>query len=239
MFTVLTYYRFVRLDDAADVRDRLEGVCAAAGVLGTVLLAAEGINVALAGTDAAIDDVLTGLAADPRLTVPNPRRESAARLPFRRLRVRLRPEIVTFGRDVDPAAGGDRVRPEEWDALVTDPDVTVVDVRNGYEIEHGTFEGAIDPGTSTFGEFPDAIGRTLDPARHRRVATFCTGGIRCEKATAWLREAGFERVYQLEGGILDYLAQRRADTGTWRGRCFVFDERIDVDGADADRGNPS
>lgn len=223
-----TFYRFVPLPDCAALASELRRSCREAGLLGTIILAEEGINATLAGDPPKLDRWLAELAKDERFTGLPVRSAFAEQVPFYRLKVRLRKEIVTLGQ---PGARpemrtGQHVSPREWNRLLEDPEVVVIDTRNHFEVCAGTFEGATDPGTASFSEFPDFVARHLDPARHRKVAMFCTGGIRCEKASSWMLEQGFEEVYQLAGGILAYLEEVPQETGLWNGSCFVFDQRV-------------
>lgn len=225
MFTIAGFYRFVRIDAPAELRPRLFALGKELGLVGTVLVAPEGINATIAGSASGVSEFLAELDKTfPGLKVRFAETESQ---PFQRWKVRLKREIISIRHsEADPSVRcGERVSPSEWNALVADPEVTVIDTRNGYEVERGTFEGAVDPGMRTFGEFPEWVERSLDPARHRRVALFCTGGIRCEKASALLLAKGFREVYQLEGGILDYLDQVSPEQSLFEGECFVFDER--------------
>lgn len=232
MPSVVSFYRFVDIDAPDELREQLEQRCADAGLLGTVLLADEGFNGTLAGSAAGVRAVLDWLHATLRLdNVIDARWTEAAEPPFRKLRVRVKPEIVTLGRpDIRPQRHtGTHVSPQEWNRLIADPATLVIDTRNHYEIEVGTFPGALDPGTDSFRQFP-AFAAKLDAAeRQRPVAMFCTGGIRCEKATALMQELGFEQVYQLQGGILNYLTEVDPDENRWDGECFVFDSRVAVD----------
>ncbi len=234
-WVVAALYKFVRLDDHAALRAPLLALCEERGVCGTLLLAREGINGTIAGRREALDAVLAALRADPRLA-DLPHKESyALAKPFGRMKVSLKREIVTMGvPEVDPTAVvGEYVKPRDWNALISSPDVVLIDTRNDYEVKIGTFEGAVDPNIRSFRSFPewaleqgalaaDALGR------RPRVAMFCTGGIRCEKASSLLKARGFEEVYHLEGGILKYLEEVPAEESLWRGECFVFDERVSV-----------
>ena len=229
---VASFYRFADVADPRAFVRELGGLAAEHGLLGTVLVAREGINGALAGDTGAIRAVLarieSALGPGEPLEV---RWSEAAAAPFRRLRVRVKREIVTLGRpDLRPRdRAGTYVEPAEWNALLEDSDVLVVDTRNRYEIGVGTFPGAIDPGTDSFRDFP-AFARDLAAReRDRPVAMFCTGGIRCEKATALLLELGFERVYHLRGGVLRYLEEMHDEDNRWQGECFVFDTRVALD----------
>lgn len=227
---VAALYQFAPLDDCAALRDALEAHCNAQGIKGTLLLAPEGINGTIAGSRAGIDAVLGWLRADPRLARLEHKESLHDAQPFYRMKVRIKKEIVTLGvPGIDPNLQvGRYVAPKDWNALIQDPDVVVVDTRNHYECQVGTFQGAIDPETTTFREFPDYVDQHLDPARHKKVAMFCTGGIRCEKATSLMLAKGFEEVFHLQGGILKYLEEVPASESLWEGDCFVFDERVTV-----------
>ena len=230
-----TFYRFVAIDDVEQAVALWRDACEQEGLRGTVLLAAEGVNATLVGDRDRIDRCLATVAVDPRFRGLVPRYSGAANdnPVFHRLKVRAKPEIVTMGvAGVTPAvATGEHVDAERWHQLLDDPDVLVIDTRNDYEVAIGTFEGATHPATTNFREFPDYVAEHLDPAEHPRVAMCCTGGIRCEKASAYLLGLGFEAVYQLDGGILSYLEQVTPETNRWRGECFVFDQRVSVDAA--------
>lgn len=230
LFKVAAFYRFQRLADLPAIREALLALCGRHGVLGIILIAPEGINGAIAAAPDVMDDVLEGVRSIAGLGVLETKFSVASARPFRRLKVRIKQEIVTIGDPaVDPnAAVGAYVAPADWNALIADPDVLLIDTRNAYEVEIGTFAGAVDPGTGAFGEFPAWVRRNLDPARHRRIAMFCTGGIRCEKASSFMLREGFEEVYHLQGGILGYLERVPESESRWRGGCFVFDERVAV-----------
>ena len=227
---VAALYRFVRLDSPADLREPLIGLMESHGVRGTLLLANEGINGTIAGPREGIDAVLAWLKTQPRLAELTHKESYCDEMPFRRTKVRLKKEIVTMGvEDIDPVhAAGTYVKPKDWNALIADPEVTLIDTRNDYEVELGSFEGAVDPHTKSFREFPGYADQELDPSKHKKVAMFCTGGIRCEKATAYLKQIGFEEVYHLEGGVLKYLEEVPEEESKWQGECFVFDERVSV-----------
>ncbi|XGW00163.1 MAG: rhodanese-related sulfurtransferase [Leptolyngbya sp. BL-A-14] len=227
---VATLYKFVRLPDAAEKQSSLLGACQLHDVKGTLLLAEEGINGTIAGTREAIDAVLSFLRADPRLADLEHKESFAETQPFERMKVRLKSEIVTIGvPEADPNTQvGTYVEPQDWNAVITDPDVTVIDTRNDYEVSIGSFQGAKNPQTRSFRQFPEYVRTHFDPAQHKKVALFCTGGIRCEKATAFMLAQGFEEVYHLKGGILKYLEQVPPDESLWQGECFVFDQRIAV-----------
>ncbi|MFV3074642.1 rhodanese-related sulfurtransferase [Niveispirillum fermenti] len=225
---VAALYRFHPLPHFRDLRQPLYDMMAAAGVRGSLLLAAEGLNGTIAGPAALMEGVVGRIAAIAGIAPLEPRWSQAGSLPFGRLKVRLKKEIVTMGVPAaDPLrAVGTYVEPEDWNALISDPDTLVIDTRNSFEVAHGTFRGAVDPGTASFGQFPDYVRRNLDPARQRRVAMFCTGGIRCEKATAYMLQQGFGEVYHLKGGILNYLERIEPQDSLWQGGCFVFDDRV-------------
>jgi UPF0176 protein len=229
--TVAAFYKFAALDDYHSMRRPLQQSCADLGLLGTILLATEGINGTVAGPAVAIDRLIERLCEDLRLADLQVKRSIAPEPPFYRMKVRLKKEIVSLGvPGVDPLkAVGEYVPAEEWNALISRPDVRLVDTRNDYEYHLGSFEGAEDPGTRSFREFPRWVDEHLDPGRDEHVAMFCTGGIRCEKATAYLKERGFKNVYHLEGGILAYLESVPAEHSLWQGECFVFDNRVTVD----------
>lgn len=229
---VASFYRFLDIRAPRVLRDRLESVSEELGLLGTILVAREGVNGTVAGDAAAIDGLLQRVAAELGLDAPPGARWSrAGDSPFRRLRVRVKKEIVTLGRpDVRPQAGtGRHVSAAEWNRLISDPETLVIDTRNRYEIEVGTFPRAVDPGTQSFREFPDFLEKLDDADRERPVAMFCTGGIRCEKASALMLEKGFRNVSQLDGGVLNYLETVDDADNHWRGECFVFDTRVAVD----------
>ena len=227
---VAALYKFVKLPDFADKRDPLLSYCQTQGVKGTILLAQEGINGTIAGSRQAIDSVLWFLRSDPRLADLEYKESHTETPPFERMKVRLKSEIVTLGLpEIDPNEQiGTYVSPQEWNNLICDPEVTVIDTRNDYEVNIGTFQGAENPQTSSFREFPDYVRHHLDPTKHKKVALFCTGGIRCEKASSFMLAQGFAEVYHLKGGILKYLSEISAEESLWEGECFVFDERIAV-----------
>lgn len=227
---VATFYKFVRLPDYAAMQGRLLDYCTSFDIRGTILLATEGINGTIAGPRQAIDAVLAYLRTDPRLADLEHKESFAEGLPFERFKVRLKREIVTLGVSaVDPNEQvGTYVDPQDWNALIADPEVVVIDTRNQYEVDIGTFKGAQNPGTSSFREFPNYVQQNLDPAKHKKIAMFCTGGIRCEKASSFMLAQGFQQVYHLKGGILKYLEAVPAEESLWQGECFVFDQRVAV-----------
>lgn len=232
MSAILTaaFYKFVDLHDYRALRGPLLARCESLGVKGTILLAEEGINGTIAGAADAVREVLRGIRSDARLADLEHKESGAAQMPFLRMKVRLKREIVTLGvPGVNPArAAGTYVKPHEWNELLEDPDVVFVDVRNDYEVQLGSFAGALNPRTKSFSELPDWIAREPALRSKPKVAMFCTGGIRCEKSTAYLRMAGFEQVYHLQGGILKYLETIPADQNRWQGECFVFDDRVAI-----------
>lgn len=230
-FTVAALYRFTPLADCAQYRAPLLGVCDENGVRGTLLLAHEGINGTIAGSEAGIAAVLDHIRAMPGCAELEVKFSEGETQPFHRMKVRIKREIVTMGvPDIDPTASvGTYVDAHDWNALIADPGTVVIDTRNDYEVMAGTFAGAIDPQTKTFRDFPDWFRREGKALIHgKRVAMFCTGGIRCEKSTAFLKQEGVDEVYHLKGGILKYLEEVPATGSLWQGECFVFDERVTV-----------
>lgn len=229
-YIVAALYKFASLPDFEALIPPLKTVCQLYKVKGTLLLAAEGINGTIAGSRQGIDAVLAHLHADPRLQDLDHKESFAEEQPFYRLKIRPKKEIVTLGvAGVDPNKKvGAYVSPEDWNALISDPDVVVVDTRNNYEYIVGTFQKALNPNTETFHQFPTYVQQNLDPKKHKKVAMFCTGGIRCEKASSYMLEQGFEEVYHLKGGILKYLEKVPPETSLWAGECFVFDNRVTV-----------
>ena len=227
---VCAMYKFVRLEDYKELRQPLLDAMENNGVRGTLLLADEGINGTVASSREGIDGLLQWLKQDPRLADISYKESYDTEMPFYRTKVKLKKEIVTMGiQGIDPReVVGTYVKPKDWNALISDPDVVLVDTRNDYEIEIGTFEGAVDPNTKTFREFPEWAENNLDKNKHKKVAMFCTGGIRCEKSTAYMKEQGFEEVYHLDGGILKYLEEVPEQESMWNGECYVFDNRITV-----------
>jgi UPF0176 protein len=227
---LISGYRFSDIDHPARQRDRIRVFADARGLKGTVIVAAEGLNFSLAGREAALDQWLEWIAGKLGCDDAVVNRQPVPEPPFLRLKVKLKDELVKFDRDVRPTRehGGRAVSPGRWNALIRRDDVQLVDTRNDYEVGIGTFEGAVDPGTTSFADFKSFCLNELDP--QRPVAMFCTGGVRCEKASAWLESRGFSRVFHLHGGILGYLAQTPPNASLWRGECFVFDDRVSVDG---------
>ncbi|QJQ95514.1 MULTISPECIES: rhodanese-related sulfurtransferase [Halomonadaceae] len=227
---VAALYKFVTLEDYQALREPLLDVMQANGVKGTLLLANEGINGTVAGTREGIDALLAWLKADPRLVDIDHKESLCDEPPFYRTKVKLKKEIVTIGVDgIDPNQRvGTYVEPSQWNDIISDPEVLVIDTRNDYEVAIGSFEGAIDPKTKSFREFPKYVREHYDPAKHKKVAMFCTGGIRCEKASSFMLGEGFEEVYHLKGGVLKYLEEVPEEQSLWRGECFVFDNRVTV-----------
>jgi UPF0176 protein len=229
---VAAFYQFASLPDYRELRDPLYTISACLGLRGSILLASEGVNGTTAGRAEAIDafvgELRHGALFGGRLDRLELKFSEASAMPFQRMKVRLKKEIVTLGdASVDPTRQvGIYVDPAEWNALIADPDTLVIDTRNAFEVALGTFEGAVDPGIKSFGQFKDFAARELDPVRHRKIAMFCTGGIRCEKASSFLLARGFGEVYHLKGGILKYLEEMPKRESRWRGECFVFDERV-------------
>jgi UPF0176 protein len=228
---VTALYKFVRLEDFEQLQKPLLSVLTTHEIKGTILLAKEGINGTVAGSRAAIDTLYRWFENDQRLVNMSYKESFDETVPFYRTKVKLKKEIVTMGVEtIDPnKIVGTYVKPSEWNALISDPDVLLVDTRNDYEVNIGQFQGAVNPKTETFREFPQYVKANLNPEQHKKVAMYCTGGIRCEKSTAYLKEQGFEAVYHLEGGILKYLEEVPKADSMWQGECFVFDNRVAVD----------
>jgi UPF0176 protein len=228
---VAAFYQFTALPDFRELREPLRAICAGLELKGSVLLAHEGINGTLAGSADAIDALVAELRDGElfggRLGNLELKFSSASAMPFQRLKVRLKKEIVTLGdAKTDPTgAVGTYVDAADWNNLIAAPDTLVIDTRNAFEVAMGSFAGAVDPGIKNFGQFKDFAARALDPQQHKRIAMFCTGGIRCEKASSYLLSRGFAEVYHLKGGILKYLEAVPENESRWRGECFVFDER--------------
>ena len=227
---VAAFYKFVRLANWVEIRDPLLSCCLSQGVKGTILIAEEGLNGTIAGTSLGVETILAFLRADPRLANLETKKSYTESQPFDRMKVKLKKEIVTLGMPtIDPSQQvGTYVNPQEWNALISDPDVTVIDVRNRFEVGIGSFDQALDPQTQSFREFPGYVRSQLDRDQHKKVALFCTGGIRCEKASAFMLSEGFETVYHLQGGILNYLETVPDAESLWKGECFVFDQRVAV-----------
>ena len=231
---VTALYKFVRFDDPEALREPLFARLSELGIKGTILLASEGVNGTIAGTPEAMDQALNALCALPGCAALDWKDSHADAMPFLRLKVRLKNEIVTMGvPGTDPTClVGSYVKPQDWNALITDPDTVVIDTRNDYEVALGTFQGAIDPETETFREFPDWFetfrAKLAEQGRTPKIAMFCTGGIRCEKSTSYVKSLGIEDVFHLQGGILKYLETVPREESLWEGECFVFDDRVSV-----------
>jgi UPF0176 protein len=229
---IAAFYRFFDLGSPVELAELCSRIRYELGIrqmVGTVILAEEGINSTVCGRSDAVDQFIEWLSdtVGEELT---PKCSYADEPPFRKIDVKVKPEIVTLRRDVDISLGiGTHVGPEEWNRIISDPDVLVLDTRNDYEFRTGTFDRAINPKTEKFSDLPDYVAKNLDPSVHRKVAMFCTGGIRCEKFAPYMKSLGFESVFQLEGGILKYLEQIPAEQQLWRGDCYVFDTRVSVD----------
>ena len=229
-YVVAAFYKFVRLDNYDSLREPLLELCLAENIRGSILLAHEGVNSTIAGPRAGIDRVLDFLRSDPRLADLEHKESFADTQPFHRMKVRLKREIVTLKKpSIDPnRIVGQYVDAKDWNALISDPETILIDTRNDYEFEAGRFRNAIDPHTAAFSEFPDYIEQHLADKKNAKIVTYCTGGIRCEKATAYLLEQGFKNVYHLKGGILKYLEIVPKEESLWEGECFVFDQRVTV-----------
>ncbi len=227
---VCALYKFVRLEYFESLRQPLIDLMLAERVRGTLLLAQEGINGTVAGSREGVDKVLAHLQSNPALNPLDTKESFHQEMPFLRSKVKLKKEIVTMGVEgIDPnRSAGAYVKPVDWNALISDPEVLLVDTRNDYEVEIGTFENSLNPNTTSFRDFPAYVKNNLNPAKHKKVAMFCTGGIRCEKSTAYLKEQGFEEVFHLQGGILKYLEEVKESDSLWQGECFVFDDRVAV-----------
>ncbi len=229
MYDIAAFYQFVTIDDCETWAPTLKQQMLERDVMGTVLLASEGINGTISGTPDAVREVLGLIRAHPGLEAIVHKASQAPGHVFNRAKVKVKPTLINLGPDVDPTERvGTYVPPEQWNELIRDPEVVLIDTRNDYEVHAGTFEGAIDPGIKRFRDLPEFVEQHLDPAKHKKIAMFCTGGIRCEKSTAWMLQQGFEEVYHLEGGILHYLQEIPSEHSAWKGDCYVFDERVGV-----------
>ena len=230
MITVAALYKFAKLADLSQMKSALEDACQTHGIHGTLLIAHEGINGTIAGSRDGIDGILRVIRSYAGLHDLEHKESFAETQPFYRMKVRIKKEIVTIGiADVDPTdVVGTYLAPAEWDKVIADPDTIVIDTRNDYEVKIGTFKNAINPDTDTFREFPDYVQKNFDPGKDKKIAMFCTGGIRCEKASAYMKKLGFENVYHLKGGILKYLEETPPEKSMWEGECFVFDQRVSV-----------
>ncbi len=227
---VSALYKFATLDNFELLRKPLLKLMNEQQIKGTLLLAKEGVNGTIAGDRKGIDAIVAWLRSDPRLSDLQTKESYEEAMPFYRSKVKLKKEIVTMGIDsIDPKKIiGTYVKPQDWNTLISDPGVLLIDTRNDYEVKIGGFKGAVNPGTETFREFPQYVKDQLDPSKHKKVAMYCTGGIRCEKSTAYLKDQGFDNVYHLQGGVLKYLEEVPADESLWQGECFVFDNRVAV-----------
>lgn len=229
-YVIVALYKFVTLDDYQELRETLLEMLKSNEILGTLILASEGINGTVGGSRDAIDLLLKFLTDDPRFEDLVWKESYFDDPPFRKTKVKAKAEIVTMGIDgVDPNAEvGTYVEPKDWNEIISDPEMLVIDCRNDYEFEVGSFENAVNPNTEAFRDFPTYVEENLDPTVHKKVAMFCTGGIRCEKSTSFLKQRGFENVYHLKGGILKYLEEIEAENSMWNGECYVFDRRVTV-----------
>lgn len=229
-YDIAAFYRFVRIDDPDAWAPVLKRQMLDRDVLGTVLLACEGINGTISGTPDAVGEIMGILRARDGLGDLEHKVSHAPGHVFNRAKVKVKPTLINLGAEVDPnQCVGTYVEPEQWNELISDPEVVLIDTRNDYEVHAGTFEGAMNPSIKRFRDLPAFVESNLDPSKHKKVAMFCTGGIRCEKSTAWMLLQGFEEVYHLKGGILSYLERVEPESSKWRGDCYVFDERVGVD----------
>jgi len=229
-YLVCALYKFVTLENYKEMREDLRLFMESRDIRGTILLALEGLNGTVSGPQNAINELIAHLNCDKRISPISHKLSWHVSQPFYRTKVKLKNEIVTMGvQGIDPRkTAGTYVSAQQWNSLISDPEVTVIDTRNDYEIQIGTFKNAVNPKTSSFREFPDYVAKSLNPKQHKKIAMFCTGGIRCEKSTAYLKEQGFDEVYHLEGGILQYLEDVPKSDSLWEGDCFVFDNRVAV-----------
>ena len=230
MHAICALYKFTRLDDFETIQLPLKGFLDSLSVKGTLLLAREGINGTISGNQSSLENVLEYLQSDSRFLGLEYKFSYSKKTPFKRLKVKLKKEIVTMGlTEIDPTHSvGTYVKPKDWNKLINDPDVVLIDTRNNYEYEIGSFKGAFNPKTETFREFPSFTKNSLEKYRNKKIAMFCTGGIRCEKSTAYLKSQGYKDVFHLQGGILKYLEEVNEDESLWEGECFVFDDRVAV-----------
>lgn len=232
-YQVIAFYKFVPLDDCETLAPRLKQEMLDRDILGTILLAHEGVNGTISGPPGSISDFVKILRAVEGLDDLPIKASYASAHVFNRAKVKVKPSLISLGADIDPTIDptkvvGEYVQPKDWNALISDPEVLLIDTRNDYEFHAGTFEGAVDPKITRFRELPDFVNQNYDPKVHKKVAMFCTGGIRCEKSTAWMLNQGYENVYHLEGGILKYLEEVPPEESMWKGDCYVFDERVGV-----------
>ncbi len=231
LYTVAAFYKFIKLTNTSALQKTLQDICADREIMGTILLAEEGLNGTISGQTESIQAMIAFLRSDSRFSDLDVKYSSAESSPFHKTKIVIKPEIIAFtAPGIDPGEKtGVHVTPSEWNDLISDPEVLLLDTRNDYEIEHGTFKGAINPHTGKFSDFKDFAQKQLDPKQHKKIAMFCTGGIRCEKASAYLLQQGFENIYQLQGGILKYLEQIEEPDSLWEGKCFIFDDRLIVE----------
>ena len=229
-YTIATFYKFATISNPKAIRKQILAWCEENNLKGTIILAKEGINGTVAGSEKAIVTILAHLRTIDGLADLEDKQSTAQKPPFARLKVKIKPEIVTLGiPEVDPNQRvGTYIEPQDWNSIISDPEVIAIDTRNDYEVEIGSFKAAKNPDTKSFREFPEYIAQNLDPEKHPKVAMFCTGGIRCEKASAYMLSQGFKEVYHLKGGILKYLENVSPEESLWEGECFVFDERVAV-----------
>ena len=228
---VVAFYHFARLDNYKDIQEPLLEKCLSEAIMGTVLLAQEGINGTIAGSDKNIAKIISYIRSDQRLCNLVYKQSYTEKPPFLRMKVRLKKEIVSMGvPNIDPTnIVGTYVKPADWDDFISDPDVVIIDTRNEYEIEIGSFINSVNPKTTSFREFPNWVDKNASILSDKKIAMFCTGGIRCEKSTAYLKERGYKEVFHLQGGILKYFEETSSENSLWNGECFVFDERVSVD----------
>lgn len=232
-YQIIAFYKFVSLNDCESLAPRLKEAMLDRDILGTILLAHEGVNGTISGSRKSITEFTTILRAVEGLDDLPMKISYASAHVFNRAKVKVKPSLISLGADIDPTIDptkevGEYVQPKDWNELISDPEVVLIDARNDYEFHAGTFEGAVDPNITRFRELPDFVNQNYDPKVHKKVAMFCTGGIRCEKSTAWMLEQGFKNVYHLEGGILKYLEEVPPEESMWKGDCYVFDERVGV-----------
>lgn len=229
MYDIAAFYQFVQIDDCDAWAPVLKQQMIDSDVMGTILLASEGINGTISGEPEAVHEILSTIRSHQGLEKIPHKLSRAPGHVFNRAKVKVKPSLINLGPDVDPRQRvGTYVPPDRWNELISDPEVVLIDTRNDYEVHAGSFEGAIDPKIKRFRDLPEFVEQNLDPSKHKKVAMFCTGGIRCEKSTAWMLEQGFEEVFHLEGGILRYLEEVPAEQSAWHGDCYVFDERVGV-----------
>jgi UPF0176 protein len=239
-YKIAAFYRFQYFlkDRLPEFRDAIRKQMREAGILGTVILAEEGVNSTVCGTEAGIDTLIKSISATLNIQL-EPKYSFVDTPPFRKVDVKIKPEIVTFKKDVDISLGtGTHISPSEWNTIISDPEVVVLDTRNDYEFRTGTFNNAINPSTEKFSDLPEFVSQNLDPKKNKKVAMFCTGGIRCEKFAPYMRSLGFESVFQLDGGILKYLEEVAPEEQLWTGECYIFDRRVTVDRALKPGGSP-